>query len=190
MGLGNLYIRVLGFLGVAVPLAGVLYSVVTSPWFNLLSNALSDLGHALRSEFAVVFNLSLATGGILIVTYSVLSILSVDRFLGLLAFFTGYSLTLIAVFDEVYGYVHLVVSVIFFILILVASTYYAARYRVYYIIPLVAVSVISWVLHYGYGIPEGVAIPELVSIVTALSWYLHAVLKLEERESASTFGVF
>ncbi|MEM2707195.1 MAG: hypothetical protein QW288_06765, partial [Ignisphaera sp.] len=57
-----------------VPLICIAISIWLSPWFNILDNALSDLGHATRSSVAPIFNFGLSLGGFLIALSSLLII--------------------------------------------------------------------------------------------------------------------
>jgi hypothetical membrane protein len=51
-----------GAAAAATPLLLVLLAALLSGWFNPLTNALSDLGHATRSPVAPIFNLGLSLG--------------------------------------------------------------------------------------------------------------------------------
>ena len=60
--------RVYALFGVVGPLVAYIsmgVSIVLSPWFSWESNALSDLGHAFRSEVASIFNFGLLLAGFL-----------------------------------------------------------------------------------------------------------------------------
>jgi len=58
-------------LSIIIPLISILVAAVLSDWFNIVNNALSDLGHAKRSSVAPLFNASLVLGGLLAYTIAI-----------------------------------------------------------------------------------------------------------------------
>jgi len=65
--------RVYALFGVFGPLlvyVSIALSLVLSPWFSWESNALSDLGHAVNSNVASIFNLGLLLAGFLLMIYA------------------------------------------------------------------------------------------------------------------------
>ena len=58
--------RLLPVFSVVVPLFLIMLAIALSGWFNIYDNALSDLGHAVRSNVVPLFNLGLSLGGFLI----------------------------------------------------------------------------------------------------------------------------
>ena len=65
--------RVYALFGVFGPLlvyVSIALSLVLSPWFNWEINALSDLGHAVTSDAASIFNLGLMLSGFLMMIYA------------------------------------------------------------------------------------------------------------------------
>lgn len=65
--------RVYALFGVFGPLLvymSIIVSLVLSPWFSWESNALSDLGHAVNSDVASIFNLGLLLAGFLLMIYA------------------------------------------------------------------------------------------------------------------------
>ena len=60
-----------GVVGPLVAYISIGVSIVLSPWFNWESNALSDLGHAIRSEVAPIFDFGLLLAGFLLMVYVV-----------------------------------------------------------------------------------------------------------------------
>jgi len=63
----------------AVPLIMIAVSIALSPWFNIVKNALSDLGHATRSSVAPLFNLGLSLGGALTILTAAILITRVSK---------------------------------------------------------------------------------------------------------------
>jgi hypothetical membrane protein len=166
---------------IAVPLLCILIAIVLSPWFNIVNNALSDLGHATRSFAAPVFNFGLSLGGALIIVTAVVLIARVSKALATVMWLAGYALILVAVFDEVYGRLHFWVSIAFFISLALALIIYSiimkSVARKILALVLLIVAAVSWILHLYYGIPPGAAVPELISIFIAIPFYMDAALQ-------------
>lgn len=173
--------RVLVLLSVITPLVAILVAAVSSGWFNIVENALSDLGHATRSRVAPVFNTGLVTGGILAYTVAITS-RDVKRRYNAVLVFSAIMLIFVGVFDEVYGRLHFYVSVLFFLGLLVFTALYALDKEFSPVLRSIAVvvilvMVISWTLHFVLEIPEGAAIPELISVFTWIPFYLKVYCK-------------
>ncbi len=160
-------------LGYSIPLVFIGAAALLSGWFDVFNNALSDLGHATRSNVSVLFNLGLSLGSFFIMLFASLYSVRFNVVITALLLFTGFSLNLVAVFDEVYGYVHFAVSVIFFISVAFLLVGYSVIFRKYVVpLSLLAVGIASWYIHFTYDIPRGVAIPELVSVFAVLPVYV------------------
>jgi len=166
----------LGAAAAATPLLLVLLAARLSGWFNPLTNALSDLGHATRSPVAPIFNLGLSLGGFLLALSGVLCAYRRSRLVGATLVASGFLLNLVGVFDEVYGRLHYYVSVAFFLSLAALLVEYSAvaRGRLRRVLGLMALAAgaLSWLLHMVYGLPRGAAVPELVSILVSLPFYL------------------
>lgn len=164
---------------IAVPLACIAAAAVASGWFDVWSNALSDLGHAVRSNVAPIFNFGLSAGGLLVALAGYCAT-GRPRLIRCTLIVAGYLLVLIAVFDEVYGPLHFYVSVAFFLSLAALLAEYALTergVRGLLAVAAIAVGATSWVLHLAYRVPGGAALPELVSIAVALPFYLDFMLK-------------
>ena len=157
---------------IAIPLIVIVLSILLSPWFNIVNNALSDLGHALKSNVAPLFNFGLSLSGLLIAIAGIHCIINCSKLLGIITIFLGYSLITIAVFDEVYGQLHFLVSVIFFLTILSYLIAYSILKRSFIPIPLVIMCIVLWISHFLYKLPRGAAIPELISIASIIPFYI------------------
>ncbi|MEM1651249.1 MAG: DUF998 domain-containing protein [Sulfolobales archaeon] len=164
---------ILAVSGYAIPLAFIAVAAASAGWFDVVRNALSDLGHATRSSVAPLFNLGLYLGAFILAIFASRYSLKYSRAITYLLLLTALTLGLVAVFDEVYGVLHFWVSVAFFLSISALLVAYSLKFRSY-LLPLVALTtgVLSWVAHLAYRIPRGAAIPELVSIFVALPFYL------------------
>jgi len=182
--------RIYALLGIIGPLLAYLFigiSITSAPWFRWSKHALSDLGHALRSESAVYYNLGLAAAGLLIAIYAVTSLISHAKYSGLCLAASAFSLQLVAVFDEIYGRTHMLVSVAFFVLLLLSSLIYAVEKRSI----LAGVSFIigfsAWLFYWMKIYSAGVAVPEIISATAAISWIiLSALEKLRKSKSENS----
>ncbi len=165
--------RPLVLLSVAIPLSFIGLAALLSPWFSLLDNALSDLGHVVKSNAAPLFNLGLVLGGLLSFTVSLKSSWVGRAYNAVLAY-SGISLILVGVFDEAYGFLHFAVSVMFFTGLTAFLAVAVVREKLLvkiFSLTLLAASITLWCIHYIYGIPRGAAVPELVSIASFIPIY-------------------
>jgi hypothetical membrane protein len=174
----------LSILSITIPLISIAVSIATSSWFSIIDNALSDLGHATRSPVASIFNFGLSLGGLLVSIVSALYFHRIHRILSMGGFLVGYTLILVAVFDEVYRGLHFAVSVAFFVSIVFMLLIYAYLYRSLLAILALIVGLSSWVIHIVYGIPRGAAIPELISIAVVIPFYLDLARKVNRLQSS------
>jgi len=164
-----------GILGLLVLYVCIFTSIALSPWFSWSKYALSDLGHSAKSIVAPIFNLGLVAGGFLIYQYSI-SILKHSKmityyFLALSAFL----LMLIGVFDEVYGILHFIVSVAFFITALSATLIYAYERKSKVAVVAFIIGICSWTI-YGLKVFEiGISVPEILSAFAVTSWIIEDV---------------
>jgi len=157
-------------LGLLIPYVCIFTSIALSPWFSWSKNALSDLGHSVKSDVAPIFNLGLVIGGILIYQYSIsltnYSKMLTHYFLALSAFL----LVLIGVFDEIYGLIHFIVSSAFFITVLLTTLIYVYEKKSKIAIAAFIIGVCSWAV-YGLRVFEiGVFVPEILSAFAVTSW--------------------
>ena len=169
-------------IGLIVPLAFIGIAAWISGWFNIVDNALSDLGHALKSNVAIMFNLGLSLGAFILVIYSLICVVWEDKVYGILLLVSSYLLNLIAVFNEVYGRIHFIVSLLFFTSLMTVIIVYGMRWRKT-LFPVAAVTsfIVIWYLYFVYDIPRGAAIPELLSILIVVPFMLDYAIKLCKR---------
>ena len=154
---------VLGILGPAVALGGMGLAIAGCSGFSWRQNALSDLGHALLSPVAVTFNLSLATGGVLLIAFSV-----------------GYGW-------RRFPLTSLLLGISAYFLILVASAYSWERRSP---IPAIAipVSLAGWLAYSRLDVQWGIAVPELVAVAAWLAWYVDMVWRVSIRPAGVSLG--
>ena len=167
--------RTRGLVGLIIPLISVVISATYSPWFNILNNALSDLGNPHLSTTALIFNTGLVIGGVLIVVFALADVLKYNAVLAFILELLGSFLTLIGIINESYGHMHFIVSAIFFTLATILLAYLALTLKS--ILPLIsfAIVVIVWTVYFVFKIPKGAAIPETISITMVIPWYLKTI---------------
>jgi len=166
--------------GVVGPLLAYVFigiSIARAPWFSWRENALSDLGHALRSESAPYFNLGLASCGFLTIAYAVTALRTHAKHTSVFLTTSAFLLQLVAVFDEIYGALHLTVSVLFFISLGVSTMVYAIEKRSFAAITALAIGLSSWLLYWAGFYRAGIAVPESISATAAVSWIMLSARK-------------
>lgn len=164
-------------LSYSFPLLMIVLAISMSPWFNIWNNALSDLGHVIRSNVAPIFNLGLAVGGILTIIVGLRVLLPCSRVKGITVTFIGVFLNLIGVFDEVYGWMHFLVSVLFFTAIMVYLIAVVILDRIWIAIPIVLMHIVMWFIFLTLRIPRGAAVPELLAVFTYLPFYIRDYIR-------------
>lgn len=172
--------RLYALLGVAGPIVvyiSIMVSIMLSPWFSWGGNALSDLGHAVRSEVASIYNLGLLIGAFLIIIYNLKILRHIVKYTGISLTASAFLLQLVALFDEVYGDLHGIVSVLFFVSIGITSIKYAFEKRDKITIIAIITAFSSWIF-YGAGVYRtGIAVPEAISTVAVSTWIICSAVR-------------
>ncbi len=151
-----------GIIGPATTYFFVIVSVTLSPWFNWQNNALSDLGHA-ASRVAPLYNFGLLLGGFFIVIYSITILQRHAKYTSYCSLFSALLLQLGAVFDEVYGFLHFLVSVLLFVSFGLTSIVYSVGKKSALALAALVVGFASWIVWVGvYAEVVGVAVPEVI----------------------------
>ena len=168
---------VFGLAGPLVAFFFIALSIGLSPRFSWQENALSDLGHATRSCVAPWFNFGLLFAGFLVVVYAVTVLAAHARFAsyGLLA--SAVFLQLVAVFDEVYGALHFLMSVLFFISFTLASLVFAVEKRSLVALAAFVIGLCSWAFYFAGLCGGGIAIPETISSAPLVSWVVSSAIR-------------
>lgn len=173
--------KICALFGVVGPLAAYVsieVSIALSPWFSWERNALSDLGHAVKSGVAPIYNFGLLVTGFLVMIYAVTVLRGYARWTSYSLAMSAFVLQLVAAFDETYGLLHSVVSFLFFVSLGSTSIMYAAERKS----PLAAIAFVvglfSWVFYWAGIYSAGVAVPEIISSVVVLPWIVSSALKL------------
>ena len=177
--------RIYALFGVIGPLSAYVsigVSIALSPRFSWEKSALSDLGHAVESGVAPIFNFGLFLTGFFLTIYAVKVLKGHVRLAGYSLVISAFTLQLIAVFDEVYGFLHLVVSILFFVSLGVTSLFYAVERKSYSALAALAIGLISWILYWAEFYSAGVAVPETISSVAVLFWIIPSALKIYREE--------
>ena len=167
--------------GVIGPLAAYFFisvSIALSPWFSWRENALSDLGHAVRSGVAPIFNFGLLLAGFLFAIYSITALRKHAKYTSYCLLVSALALQLVAVFDEVYGFLHYAVSVMLFVSLSFASILYSVEKRSLLALMAFFAGLSSWVLHWTGAYNAGVAVPEAVSSLAVTLWVVSSALKV------------
>lgn len=178
--------RKLRYLGLAAPfvaLLSILVSVLLFPGFSFADNALSDLG--VGDDSAAVFNTGLMVAGAMVCAFSAGFFREAGgswRPVAVLSAFTGGFLFCVGLFNENFGRVHFLFSVLFFasMALAVASTvlllFLRKRYRPASALLLLLLSAAgSWLLPLT-GAVSNVAIPETVSALAGCAWIVWLAL--------------
>lgn len=166
---------VIGIAAIVILYGATLISIYMSPWFDWWNNALSDLGH-LKNTSAPIFNGGLFFAGFFVLIYGSFKLRSYAPITSYFLALSGLSLQLVGLFCENYGRLHFYVSVLLFITLFLTSVCYTYERRSR--IALFAILMIPlWWLYFGGGIFNGAAIPEVISSLLILPWYLNAILR-------------
>jgi hypothetical membrane protein len=168
-------------LGLLGPLTGILVigiSIVLVPWFSWENNALSDLGHSVYSDVAPIFNFGLLFTGFMIILYSITSFRNHTKYTSYFLTFTGLSLQLVATFDEVYGWLHTQVSIVFFAMIGFVSIAYFIEKRSVIALVAFVLSSIGWITYGLKMYSAGIAVPETISVMAVAAWIMLSAYKI------------
>ena len=171
-----------GAIGPLLAYVSIGVSIALSPCFSWEKSALSDLGHAVKSGVAPIFNFGLLLTGFFLTIYAIKVLKRYARWTGYSLVISAFTLQLIAVFDEVYGFLHLVVSILFFSSLGVTSLFYAVERKSYSAAAALAIGLISWIFYWAEFYSAGVAVPETMSSVAALFWIIPSALNIYREE--------
>ena len=174
--LKNKKIGLLAIIGPAYALGSIALAIMLSPWFSWTNNAISDLG---ISDVALIFNISLIISGIMCMIFALGVLMTLKHRLGkvgmLMVFMASISLIGIGAFHENIQPWHLVFSVAFFVLLLLACMvmgYYflkrrSSRYLGIAALAVAIIGIIGWATYQG----PGVAVPEALTFVPGSVWF-------------------
>ena len=170
------------FLGILFPIVAygaIIFAIFNAPWFNIVKNALSDLGANKGSD--IIFNSGLIISGLLFLIYSTYLFADRDGLektgFGILMM-SSIFLSLIGVFPEQYGNIHLYVSIIFFltfpigILLISIDRRSKENDKMIFALGLIVFigSFANWFFPWSRIGVTGLAIPELISSLLGTIW--------------------
>ena len=171
-----------GIVGPIIVYLSIGVSIMFSPWFSWHRNALSDLGHVLKSEIAPIFNLGLLFGGFLLMVYAVTVFREHAKYTSVCLVASSFLLQLIATFDEAYGLIHGVVSVLFFVSIWIASLVNAIEKKSLKALMAFIVSFGIWVLYAMKVYSAGIAVPEIISFTAVAALLMLSAIRIYSKK--------
>ena len=153
----------LGIFAPFVTYFSIATSILYAPWFSWQRNALSDLGHSVNSTVAPVFNLGLFFTGFIVIIYAIKVLITHTKYTSICLITSAILLQLVATFDEVYGSLHGLVAVLFFLSIWSTSIINAIEKKSS--LPIIAflAGLSSFVLFEMNVYSAGIAVPEIIS---------------------------
>jgi hypothetical membrane protein len=176
------YYALFGLVGPLIAFFFIITSILLAPWFRWENNALSDLGHSVDSNVAPLFNFGLLLSGFFTILYSLLSLKNHARYTSYLLMFSGLLLQLIATFDETYGSLHFLVSVMFFVMLCFVSISFVMEKKSILALIALILGIVSWILWGVKFYVAGIAVPETVSSIVISVWVMWSALKIYLQE--------
>jgi len=167
-----------GVVGPLVAYVSIGVSIAFSSWFSWERNALSDLGHAVMSGVAPIFNFGLLLTGFLVMIYAVTVLRGYARWTSYGLVISAFMLQLVAAFDETYGPLHSGVSFLFFVSLGSMTIIYAVERKSSLAVMAFIIGLFSWVFYWAGIYSAGEAVPEIISSVAVLLWVISSALKL------------
>jgi len=167
-----------GVVGPLVAYFFIIIAIMLSPWFSWSTNALSDLGHAVRRDVAPLFNFGLLLAGFLVMIYSITAFRNHAKYTSYCLLISALLLQLVATFDEVYGFLHVLVSVLLFVSFGFASIAYTVERKSFLALAAFAVGLLSWMLYGAKIYSAGIAVPETISSVATMSWVVFSAFEI------------
>ncbi|HDQ06031.1 MAG TPA: DUF998 domain-containing protein [Candidatus Bathyarchaeota archaeon] len=180
--------RVYALFGVFGPLlvyASIVLSLVLSPWFSWQSNALSDLGHAVTSDVAPIFNLGLLLAGFFLMVYALTAFKKHAKYSSLCLLVSTFLVQLLATFNEVYCSLHYAAAVPHFLMLSLTSIVYTVEKRSAVALTTFVIVMFSWLLYALNIFSIGIAVPETVSKLV-LAWIMYSAIKIYFDKEANT----
>jgi hypothetical membrane protein len=166
-----------GVFGPLLVYASIALSLVLSPRFSWESNALSDLGDAVNSDAASIFNLGLLLAGFLMMVYALTVFKKHAKYSSFCLLVSTFFVQLLAVFNEVYGSLHYAVAVPHFVMLSVTSIVYTVEKRSTVALTTFLIVMFSWLLYALNIFNIGIAVPETVSKLV-LAWIMYSAIKI------------
>ena len=172
--------RVYALFGVFGPLlvyVSIVLSLFLSPWFSWESNALSDLGHAVNSDAASIFNLGLLLAGFLLMVYALTAFQKHAKYSSFCLLVSTFLVQLLAAFNVVYGSLHYALAVPHFVMLSFTSIVYTVERRSVVALLTFIIVMFLWLLYALNIFSIGIAVPETVSKLV-LAWIMYSAIKI------------
>ena len=168
----------LGLIAPFVTYVSIAISILYAPWFSWQRNALSDLGHSVNSTVAPIFNLGLFFTAFIIIIYAIRILKTHAKYTSFCIISSAIILQLVAVFDEVYGWLHGLVAILFFLSIWNTALVNAIEKKS--ILSLIAflTGLISFMLFEMNVYSAGIAIPEIISFGAVATLIQFSAIKI------------
>ena len=166
-----------GVLGPLLVYLSIAVSLFVSPWFNWQTNALSDLGHAVNSDAAPIFNGGLFLAGFCLMIYSITAFKKHANYSSTSLLVSSFFVQMLAVINEAYGSLHYVAAVPHFLTLSLTSIVYGYEKRSKFAIATFVVVMFTWLLYSLGAFNMGIAVPETMSKLVLL-WILWSGIKI------------
>ena len=166
-----------GFIGPVLLYVSIGLSLFLSPWFSWERNALSDLGHAINSDVAAIFNGGLLLAGFLLMVYAATILKKHAKYTSYSLWASTFFVQLIAVFNEAYGSLHYVVAVPHFLMLILTSIVYSMEKRSKLALTTFLIVMFSWLLYTLPLFNIGIAVPETISKIVVV-WIMYSAIKI------------
>lgn len=180
--------RIYALFGVFGPLLlyiSILLSLALSPWFSWENNTLSDLGHAVNSDAAPIFNLGLLLAGFFIMVYALTVFKKHAKYSSYCLLVSTFFVQLLAAFNEVYGSLHYVVAVPHFLMLSLTSVVYTVEKRSAFALITFSMVMFSWLVYTLNIFNIGIAVPETVSKLV-VAWIMYSAIRIFFGKESST----
>jgi len=168
----------LGIIAPFITYFSIAISILYAPWFSWQRNALSDLGHSVNSTIAPIFNLGLFFTGFIIIIYAITVLKTHAKYTSICIIISAIILQLVATFDEVYGSLHSLVAVFFFLSIWSTSIVNAIEKKSLLALTAFLVGLSSFVLFEMNVYSTGIAVPEIISFVSVATVIQFSAIKI------------
>ena len=172
--------RVYALFGVLGPLLvyiSIFLSLLLSPWFSWESNMLSDLGHAVTSDAAPIFNLGLLLGGFFMMVYGLTAFKKHAKYSSCCLLVSTFFVQLLATFNEAYGDLHYGLAVPHFLMLSLTSIVYTVEKRSAVSLVTFSIVMFSWLVYTLNIFKIGIAVPETVSKLV-VAWIMYSAINI------------
>lgn len=157
------FFALLGIMGPVIAYLSIGLAIYFSSWFSWYENALSDLGHAQKSNVAPIFNSGLLLSGFLIAVYAIKSLSKHAKYTSISLAFSALMLQSVAAFDEIYGKIHFAASILFFVSAGISCLVYSIEEKTVLAALAFLAGLLVWAMYWTGIYEAGIAVPEIIS---------------------------